>query len=116
MNLLLDESVDAPVAQRLRTDGHAVTCVWELEPGIADNEVLARANRGKAVLVTADKDFGELVFRLGRVHNGVLLIRFAGPGRKRKPISCRRRCASTKRKCSGHSLSLPTALFACAGK
>ena len=78
MNFLLDESVDAPVADRLRQDGHAVVCVWELDPGVSDDEVLARANRDQAVLVTADKDFGEFVFRLGRVHNGVLLVRLAG--------------------------------------
>ena len=78
MNFFLDESVDAPVAYRLRGDGHTVVCVWELEPGISDDEVLARADRDRAILVTADKDFGELVFRLGRVHHGVLLIRLAG--------------------------------------
>lgn len=78
MNFLLDESVDAPVADRLRQDGHTAICVWDLEPGISDDEVLVRANRDQAVLVTADKDFGEIVFRLGRVHNGVLLIRLPG--------------------------------------
>lgn len=84
MNFLLDESVDAPVAHRLRSDDHTVVCVWELTPGISDDQVLAHANRDQAILVTADKDFGELVFRLGRAHNGVLLIRLAGLPPERK--------------------------------
>lgn len=78
MNFLIDESVDAPIARRLRDDGHQVNCVWELEPGIDDKTVLDAANRDGAVLVTADKDFGELVFRLKRAHHGVLLIRLTG--------------------------------------
>ena len=78
MNFFVDESVDAAVVYRLRSDGHTVVCVWELEPGVSDEAVLAQANRDEAILVTADKDFGELVFRLGRAHNGVLLIRLPG--------------------------------------
>jgi predicted nuclease of predicted toxin-antitoxin system len=31
-----------------------------------------------AVLVTVDKDFGDLVFRQGRVHRGVVLVRLHG--------------------------------------
>ena len=84
MNFLVDESVDAPVAYRLRDDGHTVTCVWELEPGVSDEAVLAQANHDEAILITADKDFGELVFRLGRAHNGILLIRLAGLSLDRK--------------------------------
>ncbi len=40
--------------------------------------MLYRANQSGALLVTADRDFGELVFRLGRIHAGVVLIRLAG--------------------------------------
>ena len=78
MNLLADEGVDAPVVARLRQDGHEVVYVAELEPGIPDDLVLERANEQGALLLTADKDFGELVFRLRRVHAGVVLLRLAG--------------------------------------
>jgi hypothetical protein len=40
--------------------------------------VLDQANASGAWLLTADKDFGELVFRQGRVHAGVVLLRLAG--------------------------------------
>ena len=78
MNLLADESVDRPVVERLRQDGHDVVYVAELAPSITDEEVLREANGRSAVLVTADKDFGELVFRQGLVHSGVVLLRLAG--------------------------------------
>lgn len=78
MDLLADESVDGPVVQRLRLEGHHVIYVAELAPSITDDEVLQRANDRAALLITADKDFGELVFRQGRVHAGVVLLRLAG--------------------------------------
>ena len=68
MNLFADESVDRPVVERLRQDSHDVAYVAELAPSITDDEVLRNANDRSAVLVTADKDFGELVFRQGAIH------------------------------------------------
>ena len=78
MNLVADEGVDRPVVERLRQDGHHVVCVAEMSPSAPDEEVLQQANAGSAVLLTADKDFGELVFRQGLVHSGVVLPRLAG--------------------------------------
>lgn len=78
MNLLADESVERDVVERLRADGHAVVYVAELSPSITDDQVLDEANARSALLVTADKDFGELVYRLGRVHAGVVLTRLVG--------------------------------------
>src|SRR5262249_7203888 len=78
MNLLADESVDRPVVERLRQDGHARLYVAELSPSITEDAVLQQANSHSALLVTADKDFGELVYRQGRVHAGVVLLRLAG--------------------------------------
>ena len=40
--------------------------------------MLSTANSMRALLVTADKDFGELVFRRQQINAGVLLIRLAG--------------------------------------
>lgn len=78
MNLLADESVDRPIVEQLRLDGYSVISVAELSPNISDNEVLDQANKAEALLVTADKDFGELVFRQGLIHNGVVLLRLSG--------------------------------------
>jgi len=78
MKLLADEGVDRPVVLRLRAEGHEVDYIAELAPGITDDEVLARANGADALLLTADKDFGELVFRRGQLHAGVVLLRLFG--------------------------------------
>lgn len=78
MNLLADESIDRPIVERLRRDGHQVFYVAELGPGMLDDAVLNLANQENALLVTADKDFGEMVYRQ-RLHvHGVVLIRLAG--------------------------------------
>ncbi|GEM_PF-4210478 len=50
MNLLADESADKPIVERLRPDGHDVLYVAEMEPGIADELVLQRANAHQSLL------------------------------------------------------------------
>jgi predicted nuclease of predicted toxin-antitoxin system len=49
-----------------------------MRPGITDEVVLDLANQAGALLLTADKDFGELIFRQRHVSSGVMLIRLAG--------------------------------------
>jgi predicted nuclease of predicted toxin-antitoxin system len=86
MKLVADESVDLPIIEALRAAGHEVLAVVELAPSISDETVLALANDHHALLLTADKDFGELVYRLRRVHWGVVLIRLAGLDPRQKAI------------------------------
>lgn len=84
MKFVADESVDFPIVERLRQNGHSVWAVVEMDADIADDLVLDHANRQNAVLLTADKDFGELVFRLKRLNLGVVLVRLTGLPPKRK--------------------------------
>jgi predicted nuclease of predicted toxin-antitoxin system len=78
VKFLCDECVDQPIVDALRVAGHEVSYVAEMSPGISDDEVLAIAAADSAVLVTVDKDFGDLVFRQGRAHHGVVLVRLHG--------------------------------------
>ena len=78
MRFLADECVDRQIVDRLRHDGYTVLYVAEMEPGISDHDVLDLANHEGAVLLTADKDFGELVFRQDKVARGIVLVRLAG--------------------------------------
>ena len=78
MNLLADESVDGPIVVYLRRAGYTVGYTAEMEPGVSDQAVLDRANREESLLLTADKDFGELVYRQRRLMFGVVLIRLEG--------------------------------------
>ena len=78
MTFLADESIDRQIVERIRRAGYEVEAVAEVLPGIPDTQVLSRANETGAVLLTADKDFGELIFRRHQVHSGVVLVRLAG--------------------------------------
>ena len=78
MNLLADESIGKSIVDELRQNGHNVLYIAEFAPSIDDEAVLHQANLNRALLLTEDKDFGELVFRQGLVHMGVVLIRLSG--------------------------------------
>lgn len=86
MNLLADESVDQQIVERLRREGYEVLYVAEMEPSIPDDLVLQRANENQALLLTEDKDFGELVYRRGLIHIGVILARLAGLSSQAKAL------------------------------
>jgi predicted nuclease of predicted toxin-antitoxin system len=75
MRFMVDESTGAAVVEYLRRSGHDVLAVGEAMPQADDRDIIARAARDERVLITNDKDFGELVFRSGWVHCGILLLR-----------------------------------------
>jgi len=52
-----------------------------------DKEVLKLANKENRVLITNDKDFGELVFNQRKVTTGIILLRFKGQDIKKKTKS-----------------------------
>jgi predicted nuclease of predicted toxin-antitoxin system len=74
MNLVADESVGKSIVGKLRHNGYNVLYIAEFAPSIDDETVLYQANQNRALLLTEDKDFGELVFRQGQIHMGVVLI------------------------------------------
>lgn len=76
--ILADESVDFRIVRSLREDSYQVEAIIELSPGISDDEVLTLANEIDAILLTEDKDFGELTYRLKKPNKGVLLFRMSG--------------------------------------
>ena len=78
MNFLADESIDRAITERLRQDGHEVQDVAEMAAGSTDEAVLSWAVQENAILITADKDFGEMVFRQHRLVTGVVLLRLPG--------------------------------------
>ncbi len=80
MRLLANENFPGPAVSALRAAGHDVVWIHEDAPGIKDPEVMARARAEDRVLLTFDKDFGELVFHLGeKASNGIVLFRIMGP-------------------------------------
>jgi predicted nuclease of predicted toxin-antitoxin system len=72
---LIDECVDANLATLLHESGHDVVYMYEIAPREADTEVMNRAERETRLLLTEDKDFGDLVFRQARQVPGIVLLR-----------------------------------------
>ncbi len=75
MRFLVDECTGPMVARWLRQRGHAVFSVFEEARGMDDDDIIQKAKDQDWILITNDKDFGEKVFREGRQHNGVVLLR-----------------------------------------
>ncbi len=78
MRIVADENVEKEIVDRLRADGHDVLYIAETSPGIDDGAVLETSLDSGRVLLTADKDFGDLIFRQGLLHAGVVLVRLDG--------------------------------------
>ncbi|MEA5470697.1 DUF5615 family PIN-like protein [Spirulina sp. 06S082] len=74
MKLLLDTCVWGGVRSALANAGYDVIWSgdWEEDPG--DEEILARAYREERILITLDKDFGELAIVRGLPHCGILRL------------------------------------------
>src|SRR3990172_2080429 len=73
---LAHESCDFAVVRALRAAGHDVVAIAEVTPRAEDDAVIDLAVREERLLLTEDKDFGQLVYARGRRTAGVLLLRF----------------------------------------
>ena len=74
MKLLLDTCLSAKAKAQLKAAGHDVVWAadWPEDPG--DETILARAHEERRVLVTLDKDFGELVVLRRSPHCGIVRL------------------------------------------
>lgn len=73
MRLVADENVPRPVVERLRSDGHTLIEISQFRPGMADSEVMA-CSQNEAILLTHDRDFGELAIARALPVVGVILL------------------------------------------
>jgi predicted nuclease of predicted toxin-antitoxin system len=74
MRFLADENVSRLVVERLRAAGVDVAPVGETRPGASDKDVLDQADSDDRLLVTEDRDFGELVVRQRLKVRGIILL------------------------------------------
>ena len=74
MPLLADENVSMLVVERLRAIGLDVMAIGETSPGASDDQVLVIANREARILITEDRDFGEMIVRQRLGIRGLVLL------------------------------------------
>jgi predicted nuclease of predicted toxin-antitoxin system len=74
MKILLDTCVSPRTRDELVAAGHEVVWVgdWPVDPG--DDEILEVARRDSCILITLDKDFGEIAVAFGREHTGIVRL------------------------------------------
>lgn len=78
MQLLIDENISPIIADSPRSAGHDVRAVADVCPGALDEDLVALASSGQRILVSEDKDFGNLAFQGGLRPPGLILVRLPG--------------------------------------
>ena len=76
--ILADECVHLAVAEALQAAGFNVLLVKDVYPGCNDDEVLFLASEQKRILLTRDKDFGELTIRFRKKVPGIIRYSLSG--------------------------------------
>jgi predicted nuclease of predicted toxin-antitoxin system len=76
VRLVADENCDFSVVIDLRAAGYDVVSITEQMAGADDEAVIDFARSERRLLVTEDKDFGQLVFAAAKQNSGVILIRY----------------------------------------
>jgi predicted nuclease of predicted toxin-antitoxin system len=76
VRFLADESCDFAIVRALRSAGFDVAAVVDISPRALDQAVIDMAVQQDRILVTEEKDFGQLVYASGQPSAGVILLRF----------------------------------------
>ena len=77
MKYLADESLEYPVITFLRANAIDIIAVRDIMKGATDQDIIDFAFKNELLIITSDKDFGELTFRLKRPNWGIILLRLA---------------------------------------
>lgn len=78
MKFLADVNVERRVVELFRSQGFEVMWIPDFDCSMTDEELLAIAKSQNRILITNDKDFGELTFRQHKTSAGIILLRIAG--------------------------------------
>src|SRR5438093_851329 len=74
MKLLLDTCLSALAKNDLHSAGYDVVWIGARDPDPGDDAILAEAHRDERILITLDKDFGELAIVRGLPHHGIIRL------------------------------------------
>ncbi|MCD6186423.1 MAG: DUF5615 family PIN-like protein [Deltaproteobacteria bacterium] len=111
MKFLADECCDTGLVTSLRKDGHDVLYILEKKPGISDDEVLLDAYNEGRILLTEDKDFGGLVYRLKKPSKGIILIRMDVKKRQMKWFRLKKLIEDYAERLPGHFVVIDSHKF-----
>lgn len=75
MKFLVDVGVGKKVERWLKENGYDVKSARDINPKAKDSEILKFAVNEDRMVITMDKDFGELVYNSGKLHSGVMILR-----------------------------------------
>lgn len=87
MRFLADESCDFAVVRALRAAGHDVAAATESARGADDSVIIDRARDEARLLLTEDRDFGQLVFAAAKDTAGVIYVRWPVFARATLPMT-----------------------------
>lgn len=76
LKFLADENIPLDVVNILKKDGINIISITEIDLGLEDEAILKLADKEDMVIITFDKDFGELVFKAKKKSKGIILLQF----------------------------------------
>ena len=91
MKFITDENLGIKVPDYLKDLGFDIVSVAQIARGDPDKKVLEIANKQGRILITLDKDFGELVFKEKLIHAGVILLHLKTNLWTIKSVFCQKR-------------------------
>jgi predicted nuclease of predicted toxin-antitoxin system len=86
MRFLVDECVGTSVSVFLKSENHVVFCVFDEFRSATDEQLLQKCFDENYILITSDKDFGEMIYKNKKEHKGILLLRCTPNNFKQKII------------------------------
>ena len=75
LQFLADVNVEKPIIDYLKKLGFNVKWIPDFDCKISDDSLLDLARKEERILITNDKDFGELIFWQKKISHGVILFR-----------------------------------------
>ena len=73
--IIIDENIDKPIIDAIRKEYPESFVIRDENRGISDREIAKMASQDRGLIITEDKDFGDLVFYFGFTGFSVILLR-----------------------------------------
>ena len=84
MKFLVDANLGRKFTNLIKNTGHDAAFINDISRNASDEDILILSDREKRIVISADKDFGELIFKSGKSSEGVILIRIKTSDPKRR--------------------------------